>query len=72
MIFPSYMYRDPAIVAEENEMRELGCRLCQSASVTMMRVFCGHARNERQKGFPDIGHRCRWFVERADVLEDAR
>lgn len=63
---PSYMYRDPAKVAEENELRELGCRVCTKRGFTLSRAVCVEARNPRQKGFPEIGRRCRWFDERTE------
>lgn len=65
---PSYMYRDPALVAEENELRELGCRLCKKMAVTMMRAFCAEDRNPKQAGFPHRGHRCKWFDERETLV----
>lgn len=64
---PSYMYGDPAKVAEENELRELGCMICTKRGMTLMRSFCSEPRNDQQKGFPRIGHRCRWFDERIEV-----
>lgn len=66
---PWHMYGDPALVVERAEIRELGCRLCQSASVTLMRAFCGETRNTQQRGFPTVGDRCKWFVERDQILE---
>lgn len=69
---PRHMYGDPAMVVERAEIRELGCRLCRAAAVTMMRAFCDEPRNERQKGFPHVGDRCKWFVERDQVLEQPR
>jgi hypothetical protein len=69
MTLPAYMYRDPAEVVERAELRELGCWLCQESAVIMMRAFCGEVRNPAQKGFPTIGDRCRYFVERESILE---
>jgi hypothetical protein len=66
---PRHMYGDPALVVERAEIRELGCRLCQAAAVTMMRAFCSESRNPQQKGFPHVGDRCKWFKERDRVLE---
>jgi len=51
------------MVAERKELSELGCALCQRNVVTMMRGCCGDHRNARQKGWPYIGHRCKWFDE---------
>ena len=69
---PRHMYGDPAEVVERAEIRELGCRLCQAAAVTMMRAFCDEERNHEQKGVPTIGTRCRWFKESERVLETRR
>lgn len=69
---PAALYGDPAYVVERAEIRELGCRLCNAAAVTLMRAFCADHRNLEQKGFPHIGDRCRWFDERADALEVPR
>ncbi len=60
---PAWMWGDPAQVAERKELAELGCSLCASNVVTMMRAGCGDHRNDRQKGWPDIGSRCKWFDE---------
>ena len=62
---PAWMWGDPAKVAERRERDELGCALCQSCAVTMVALaFCDDKHNAQQKGFPTIGHRCRWFRER--------
>ena len=61
---PVRFYRDPAEVVELNQLDALGCRVCDSAAIVLSRVFCVDARNEKQKGVPRIGHRCRWFAER--------
>lgn len=58
---PAFMYRDPAQVAEANEMRELACTLCRHSAVTLMRTFCANPSNPQQKGFPWKGYRCRLF-----------
>ncbi len=62
---PAYCYRDPAQVAEGNERRELGCSLCINHSYMFDRAICADSRNEKQVGFPTIGGRCKWFVERS-------
>jgi hypothetical protein len=64
MALPAFMYRDPAEVVERMELDELGCRICSSGESTFLRMVCGDARNEKQKGVPFIGHRCKWFSER--------
>lgn len=62
---PSWMYRDPAEIVERLEMDDLGCKAC-SMSEMAFRVVCTDSRNEKQKGVPNIGHRCRWFRERGN------
>lgn len=59
---PAQFYRNPADVLEDMEMRRLGCRACQSQHQVLGRVFCTDERNDRQKGVPHIGDRCRWFL----------
>ncbi len=61
---PSMLYRDPAAVVEELELREWGCRLCVFAGDVFGRVICNEGRNSKQRGVPSIGHRCKWFKER--------
>ena len=64
MALAAFMYRDPAEVAERLELDDLGCRICSSADSMFFRVVCGDHRNEKQKGVPFIGHRCKWFCEK--------
>lgn len=64
MALPAFMYRDPAEVVDMLQRKELGCRLCIKAGVTMYGVVCGEDRNIAQRGVPHIGERCRWFDER--------
>ena len=61
---PAYMYRNPAEIVERAEIHALGCALCQSSAITLMRAFCDQPENVRQAGFPTIGQRCKWFAER--------
>lgn len=62
---PAYYYsRDPADVVERNQLNELGCRACVRAVTVFGRIQCSDRRNEKQKGVPGIGHRCKLFKER--------
>lgn len=61
---PSFMYGDPANVVERMELDDLGCKLCTKGFSTFSRMVCREVRNEKQKGVPTIGHRCRWFNEK--------
>lgn len=62
---PAYYYgRDPADVVERNQMDALGCRACLRAITAFGLVRCSDQRNEKQKGVPGIGHRCKFFKER--------
>lgn len=63
---PSYRYGDPANVVEFDEMDAMGCRLCTKHEVNLTRSICTEVRNASQKGVPNIGHRCKWFVERVE------
>lgn len=62
---PAHFYRDPAEVLERAEMNELGCRACRSSSLIFTKMHCDDTRNENQTGVPRIGHRCKYFAERA-------
>lgn len=64
MALPAFMYRDPAEVVEGLELDRLGCGICSSGESTFTWLVCGDARNEKQKGVPFIGHRCKWFTEK--------
>lgn len=61
-VLPSHLYGDPAVVIERAEMRALGCRGCQQGFIAHGRVVCTEPRNERQKGVPHAGDRCRYFI----------
>lgn len=61
---PSYRYGDPANVVQFDEMDALGCRLCTKHAVLLAESFCTEEGNGKQKGVPNIGHRCKWFVEK--------
>jgi len=63
---PSWMWRDPAEVAERRELMALGCSICRSHGKTLGRDHCTDLRNTRQTGFPSIGHRCRWFNDSSE------
>lgn len=63
---PAWMYRDPAKVAEQMQMQELGCKACSKAGVTMHGVVCLEPKNYLQKGVPHSGQRCKWFDERGN------
>jgi hypothetical protein len=62
---PSFRYRDPADVVEFDQMDTLGCRLCTKHSIVLTKSTCSEEKNAIQKGVPIIGHKCRWFVEKA-------
>ncbi len=58
---PSWMWRNPAEVAERRELHALGCVACWSHGRVLGRDHCTDQRNTRQAGFPFIGHRCKFF-----------
>lgn len=63
-VLPAHRYGDPADVAEQDELDDLGCKVCAAHGFTWRRVICRDARNEKQKGVPYVGHRCKWFEEK--------
>lgn len=63
-VAPAIFYGDPQRVVEEAELNEIGCRLCTKAGFTWHKVLCLEPRNEKQKGVPYVGHKCKWFEER--------
>lgn len=66
VIFRACDYGDPAEVAERNELNRMGCSLCVAAEEILTRTLCKDPRNDKQKGVPHIGHRCRWFKEKGE------
>jgi hypothetical protein len=62
---PAHCYGDPAKVAERNELNELGCKACTHATLIWGWTRCDDPRNEIQRGVPYIGHRCKYYNERA-------
>lgn len=61
---PLYFYRDPAEVIERLDLDRKGCSVCASFKLVLGRGLCTDARNDKQRGVPRIGHKCRWFSER--------
>ena len=61
---PFHRYGDPAAIVEYDQMDSLGCRACTKHSVVLVRSVCSESKNAAQKGVPNIGHKCRWFVEK--------
>lgn len=41
---PAHFYRDPAIVVEQNQLNELGCRACNSHAIYLGKVVCTDPR----------------------------
>jgi hypothetical protein len=54
-------WRDPAIVVEEKELFELGCRACTKHTHLFERVICTDARKQDNKNVPRIGSKCKFF-----------
>ena len=61
---PVQFYRDPAEVVERLDLARKGCSVCTKLQVVLGRGLCTDSRNEKQKGVPGVGYRCRWFDER--------
>ncbi len=66
MTAPAIFYGDPLNVLEQAELNDIGCKLCTKAGFTWYKVLCLEPKNDKQKGVPYIGHKCRWFDERMD------
>lgn len=62
-VAPSIFYGDPQFVVEQAELDDLGCGLCTKHGFILTKAICLEPKNEKQKGVPHIGHRCRWFDE---------
>lgn len=62
---PLFYYRDPALVAESNELHFLGCRACDSHHHLLGRVICAEPRKTNYKDVPRIGSKCKFFKEKA-------
>lgn len=61
---PARMYGNPADIVEYDQMDALGCRACKQYEIVFVRSICSDSRNTVQKGVPNIGHRCKWFIEK--------
>lgn len=58
---PAYMYADPALVVERQELVELGCRACGKHTYLFGKVVCTDPRKADNKNVPRIGSKCKFF-----------
>ncbi len=58
---PMHCYGDPAIVAERNELQELGCRACSKHEHLLGKVVCTESKLTNHKRVPFIGSKCKYF-----------
>jgi len=58
---PRDAYQDPETYVANKELKELGCRACDSSVPVGSRVGCSEPRKTDQKGIPHIGSRCKFF-----------
>ncbi|MGJ8619597.1 MAG: hypothetical protein ACSHWN_04640 [Methylophilaceae bacterium] len=58
---PVAFYRDPSLVAEQNELVEMGCRACSWHVYLLGRVSCSNPAVTNTKKVPHIGSKCRKF-----------
>jgi len=58
---PANRYRDPAIVVEHLELRELGCVACDKHTHAFGKVMCTDPRKTTNKDVPRIGNQCKYF-----------
>jgi len=61
---PAHHYGDPADIVEYDQMDALGCRACAKHEFVLVHSVCSDSRNPVQKGVPNIGHRCKLFIEK--------
>lgn len=61
---PAWRYGNPADIVEYDQMDAMGCRLCKSFVEAFVGSVCTDDKNSVQKGVPNIGHHCKWFVEK--------
>lgn len=61
MILPKHMYQDPAIVVENQQMLELGCRACEKHTHMFGKVVCTDPHKTSNKDVPRIGSKCKFF-----------
>lgn len=54
-------YRDPALVAEQRELRRLGCEACETHTTMLGKVVCADERVTNTKRVPHIGSQCKYF-----------
>lgn len=58
---PAGCYGDPALIAERNELRELGCKACDWHLLLLGRVTCSNPEVTNTKKVPFIGSKCKKF-----------
>jgi hypothetical protein len=58
---PSHFYRDPSLVAEQNQLKAMGCQACEYHSFHLGRVICVNQLVTNHKRVPFIGHKCKYF-----------
>lgn len=58
---PAGCYGDPALIAERNELRDMGCKACDLHGLLLGRVTCTEPRMTQLKKVPFIGSKCKYF-----------
>lgn len=58
---PAHMYRDPALVVEQQQLVDLGCLACEKHTRILTRVVCTDPRKADNKNVPRIGAKCKYF-----------
>lgn len=60
---PAYAYKDPALVVENNQLKDLGCKACKHHAMTLGRVACTESKVPFAilKRVPGVGRNCKYF-----------
>lgn len=63
MALPARMYsRDPADIVADNQLHELGCRVCDHVVSSLNRYYCSNDRAVKfHKRVPHVGPSCKCY-----------
>jgi len=58
---PMHYYRDPALVVEQNQLKDMGCKACDHHGIYLGKSFCHNAKVIHHQRVPFIGTKCKYF-----------
>jgi hypothetical protein len=62
MTLPAHAFKDPALIVEQNDLRDKGCRVCDHVIPSLGRYFCSHPSHKiNHARVPNIGTKCKFF-----------